>query len=48
MTALRATAGGGAGDGAEAQGKVRIVRRGALSAAKIRAVIGDLLEDSDN
>jgi tRNA threonylcarbamoyl adenosine modification protein (Sua5/YciO/YrdC/YwlC family) len=48
LTALRATSATGAGDGAEAQGKVRIVRRGALSAAKIRAVIGDLLEDSDN
>ena len=48
MTALRATAGGDSGDGDETQGKVRIVRRGALSAAKIRAVIGDLLEDSDN
>lgn len=48
MTALRAIAGGGSGDGDETQGKVRIVRRGALSAAKIRAVIGDLLEDSDN
>lgn len=29
-------------------GKVRIVRRGALSEAKIRSVIGDLLEVKDN
>jgi tRNA threonylcarbamoyl adenosine modification protein (Sua5/YciO/YrdC/YwlC family) len=48
LTALRATVGTGASESDETQGKVRIVRRGALSAAKIRAVIGDLLEDSDN
>jgi tRNA threonylcarbamoyl adenosine modification protein (Sua5/YciO/YrdC/YwlC family) len=48
LTDLRANSGSGANDGDETQGKVRIVRRGALSAAKIRAVIGDLLEDSDN
>jgi len=48
LTALRATVGAGASESDETQGKVRIVRRGALSAAKIRAVIGDLLEDSDN